>query len=264
MTARSGALTLVGQVERVSYHNPQNGYTVVRVRTGDGEITAVGHFEALNAGETVELTGEWTSHPKHGEQFRVQHATHSAPSSLDGLEKYLGSGVIKGIGPALAARIIAAFGNETLTVISEQPERLARVSGVGARRAQAIAESWRAQADLRDLMTFLHGHGLSSSHAVRIHKTYGDEALTVVRTEPYRLAAEVWGIGFATADKLAEHLGIARDAEMRLRAGLLEALRQASEDGHTGLPRVELFARAARLLVTDGANLEAVLATAAL
>lgn len=264
MTASTGALTLVGQVERVSYHNPQNGYTVVRVRTGEGEITAVGHFEALNAGETVELTGEWTQHPKHGEQFRVQHATHAAPSSLEGLAKYLGSGVVKGIGPALAARIVAAFGDETLTVIASAPERLARVSGVGARRAEAIAAAWRQQAELRELMTFLHAHGLSSSHAVRIHKTYGDDALAVVRTEPYRLAADVWGIGFATADQLAQRLGLARDADTRLAAGLLEALRQAAEDGHTGLPRAELLTRASRLLTIEPARLEPVVeATAA-
>ncbi|MDB5097220.1 MAG: exodeoxyribonuclease subunit alpha [Cyanobacteria bacterium RYN_339] len=250
--------TLHGVVERITYHSPENGYTVAKLAVPGQEelITAVGHFGQLKPGEAVALTGSWGSHPKHGDQFKVDEYRLERPASLVGLEKYLGSGLIKGVGPKSARRLVAHFGLEILDVIENHPERLHEVAGVGRHRIEMIATAWKEQKRIQDVMIFLQTHGVSTTYAVKIYKTYGDAAIEVVSKDPYRLATDIWGIGFKTADEIAQNLGMAPDAPSRLRAGLLHVLGEATDQGHMFLPREALVATAGELL---GAPVEAAL-----
>lgn len=252
-----GSDTLRGVVERLTYHNEENGYTVAKVlpeRPGPSlfgagrEVTVVGNMLGLNVGESVELIGRWTVHGEYGRQFQVETFRPVLPATIAGMEKYLGSGLIQGVGPVTARRIVEQFGLETLTVIEKTPERLAEVPGVGARRVELIQTAWAEQRAIKEVMLFLQGNGISTSLATRIYKQYGDHAITVVRSDPYRLARDVFGIGFLTADKIARALGMADDAPERVAAGVTYALNTASEEGHVFLPTSELVKRAAELL----------------
>ena len=239
-------------LERVTYANEETGYTVARVATrgnsGSDLLTVVGNLLGIQPGESVRFEGHWKSHPKFGRQFEVAHFTTVLPATLQGIRRYLGSGLIKGIGPKMAERIVTHFDLDTLRIIEEEPERLIDVPGLGPKRTTRITKAWEEQKAIKEVMVFLQGVGVSTSLAVRIYKTYGDSSITMVQHEPYRLANDVWGIGFKTADKIAQSLGIPPDSPERVKAGLQFTLSQASEDGHCYLPQAELIANASEIL----------------
>src|SRR2546425_1250973 len=239
---------LQGIVERVTYHAEDSGYTVARLKApGERDlITIVGRFPDIHAGQTLRLTGYWREHPKYGRQFQVVSAQETKPATLTGLEKYLGSGLIKGIGPVTARRIVAHFGLETLEIIEQSCSRLVEVPGIAQKRVAMIEKAWAAQKAIKEVMLFLQGHGVSTTYAVKIYKQYGDQAIEVVSRNPYQLASDIFGIGFITADTIARHLGIAPDSDVRYRAGLLYLLSQASEDGHCFVPAQKLVEEAAK------------------
>jgi exodeoxyribonuclease V alpha subunit len=244
------ANTLRGTIERITYHNEENGYSVVQLLP-DGQsttVTVVGNMLGINVGESVALGGAWVAHAQYGRQFKAETVQTVLPATVAGIERYLGSGLIKGIGPVTAKRIVRKFGAETLTVIEQEPERLLEVLGVGRKRVDMIAKAWAEQQKIKEVMLFLQSHNVSTGLAVRIFKRYGDDAVEVVRSDPYRLAREVYGIGFLTADKIARELGIAVDAPERVAAGVAYALSQAADDGNSYLPEKELTKRAAELL----------------
>ncbi len=254
--------TLTGIVERVTYHNPENGYTVAKLKAPRelDLVTVVGTFAQISAGESLRLRGHWANHPKHGSQFKALFSDVLAPATVVGLEKYLGSGLIKGVGPVTARRMVKHFGVDILEIIDKEPARLNEVPGVGPKRVKLIAKAWIEQKAIKEVMVFLQGHGVSTTYAVKIYKAYGDDSISVVTENPYRLAEEIWGIGFITADKIAQALGVAPDSIGRLRAGLLYVLGQASDSGHVYLPREELIAEAAEVLKIEPERLEAVIA----
>jgi exodeoxyribonuclease V alpha subunit len=242
-------VTLDGTVERFVFRNEESSFTVARFETPAHEVvTIVGELVGVNEGLPLRLRGHWALDKKFGRQFRVTTYQLRAPETLVGIERFLGSGVIPGIGPELARRLVGHFGMDTLEVIDHKPERLVEVAGIGSGRAKKLAAAFAAQREVQDVMVFLRGHGVSAAFAARIVKKYGKDAINVVRANPYRLAHEIWGIGFRTADAIAEKLGIARDAPERLEAGLLHALETSAEDGHMHLPDDELLAAAAELL----------------
>jgi exodeoxyribonuclease V alpha subunit len=251
--------TIGGAVERVTYHNEQNGYTVLRLQiSGRGEpVTVVGNFSAVSPGENLRVTGCWTTHPQYGDQFKMTDYAVARPATIAGIQKYLGSGLIKGVGPITARRIVEHFKEKTLEVIESDVSRLGEVKGVSRKRVEMIQRAWEEQRAIKEVMLFLQSHAVSTSFAVKIFKQYGAEAITVVEKTPYRLAAEIYGIGFRTADQIARNLGMAMDAEERLRAGLQHALMTASEDGHCYLPAGDLIERSAEALeVEDRAKIE--------
>jgi exodeoxyribonuclease V alpha subunit len=250
---RAAPATLDAVLERVTYANQDTGYTVARVATDRSAdlLTVVGPLLGAQPGESLRLQGRWTSHPQYGRQFQVEAYTTVLPATIQGIRRYLGSGLIKGIGPKMAERIVDHFGPATLEVIEEDPKRLVEVPGLGPKRTQMITAAWVEQQAIKEVMVFLQGVGVSTSLAVRIYKTYRDESIQVVRREPYRLAGEVWGIGFKTADQLARSLGIPHDSPQRVKAGLQFALSQATEDGHCYLPEIELVTKATELLGVD-------------
>jgi len=254
--------TLTGIVERVTYHNPENGYTVAKLKAPReiDLVTVVGNFAQINAGESLRLRGHWATHAKHGTQFKSLFVEVLAPATVVGLEKYLGSGLIKGVGPVTARRMVKHFGVEILDIIDKEPERLNEVPGVGPKRVKLIAKAWVEQKAIKEVMVFLQGHGVSTTYAVKIYKAYGDDSIQVVSENPYRLAEEIWGIGFITADKIARALGMAEDSPGRLRAGLLYVLGQASDSGHVFLPHDELIIQASEILKIESERLEAVIA----
>src|SRR5262247_3757391 len=259
---QSVLLPLVGSVERVTYHNEQNGYTVLRLQIpGRGEpVTVVGNFSAVSPGESLRVIGWWTTHPQYGDQFKAVEYAVTRPATVAGIQKYLGSGLIKGVGPVTARRIVEHFKEKTLEVIEGDISRLGEVKGVSRKRVEMIQRAWEEQRAIKEVMLFLQSHGVSTSFAVKIFKQYGADAITVVEKTPYRLAAEVYGIGFRTADQIARNLGMAPDAEERLRAGLQHVLMMATEEGHCYLPADDLIKRSAEALqVEDQAKLSATL-----
>jgi exodeoxyribonuclease V alpha subunit len=245
--------TLDAVLERITYANQETGYTVARVATDRSSdlLTVVGPLLGAQPGERLRLSGRWTSHPQYGRQFEVQSYETVLPATVQGIRRYLGSGLIKGIGPKMAERIVNHFGQATLRVIEEEPGRLVEVAGLGPKRTGMITAAWEEQQAIKEVMVFLQGVGVSTSLAVRIYKTYRDDAIDVVRREPYRLAAEVWGIGFKTADQIARSLGMPHDSPDRVKAGLQFALSEASDDGHCYLPETQLVDRATELLGVD-------------
>jgi exodeoxyribonuclease V alpha subunit len=245
--------TLDAVLERITYANPETGYTVARVATARSSdlLTVVGPLLGAQPGEGLRLRGRWASHPQYGRQFQVEAYDSVLPATIQGIRRYLGSGLIKGIGPKMAERIVDHFGQATLEVIEQAPGRLVEVPGLGPKRTAMITAAWAEQQAIKEVMVFLQGVGVSTSLAVRIYKTYRDDAIEVVRREPYRLAADVWGIGFKTADQIARSLGIPHDSPQRVRAGLQFALSEAAEDGHCYLPEPELVAAATELLGVD-------------
>jgi exodeoxyribonuclease V alpha subunit len=245
--------TLEAVLERITYANQDTGYTVARVATDRSSdlLTVVGPLLGAQPGESLRLQGRWTSHPEYGRQFQVEAYQTVLPATIQGIRRYLGSGLIKGIGPKMAERIVGHFGQATLEMIEQQPGRLVEVPGLGPKRTAMITAAWAEQQAIKEVMVFLQGVGVSTSLAVRIYKTYRDDAIEVVRREPYRLAGDVWGIGFKTADMIAQRLGIPHDSPQRVKAGLQFALSQAAEDGHCYLPEAELVTRATGLLGVD-------------
>jgi exodeoxyribonuclease V alpha subunit len=251
MVRRPGAQVLDAVLERITYANEESGYTIARVatdRSGSDLVTVVGALLGVQPGESLRLVGRWGSHPRYGRQFEVDSYTTVLPATVQGIERYLGSGLIKGIGRRTAARIVGHFGADTLRVIEEQPGRLVEVAGLGPKRTAMIGRAWEEQRAINEVMVFLQGVGVSTSLAVRIYKKFGDGSIAVVRNEPYRLAADVWGIGFKTADAIAHAVGIAHDSPQRAQAGIQYTLSQAADSGHCFLPEPNLLADAAQIL----------------
>ena len=248
-------VALEGTIDRITFRNADNDYTIARLVSGTTESTIVGKLFGVEEGMPVRVTGRWVVDRKWGRQFQVATCVPTTPKTVVGIEKLLGSKAFPGIGPALAKRLVEKFGRETLDIITHHPERLTEVIGIGAQRAAKLAEIVTDQRQVQEVMVFLYGLGVSPAFASRIVRRYGKEAINVVRANPYRLAREVWGIGFRTADAIAGQLGLARDAPARLEAGLLFALETASEDGHVCLPDDDLLARAAELLQIEPAVL---------
>ncbi|MET9437359.1 ATP-dependent RecD-like DNA helicase [Streptomyces sp. NPDC006551] len=245
---------LEGVLERITYANEENGYTVARVDTGRGAgdlLTVVGSLLGAQPGESLRMEGRWGSHPQYGKQFTVENYTTVLPATIQGIRRYLGSGLIKGIGPKIAERIVEHFGTDTLDVIEREPKRLIEVPGLGPKRTKLIGAAWEEQKAIKEVMVFLQGVGVSTSIAVRIYKKYEDASISVVRNQPYRLAADVWGIGFLTADKIAQSVGIPHDSPDRVKAGLQYALSQSTDQGHCFLPEEQLIADAVKLLQVD-------------
>ena len=235
--------TIQGVVERLTYHSPESGYSVARLKApGERDlITIVGSFPNLQAGQTLKLVGFWRNHQQYGSQFQVTQYQELKPATITGIEKYLGSGLIKGVGPVTAKRIVAHFGLETLDIIETQIDRLIEVPGIAKKRVKMIQTTWATQRVIKDVMVFLQSHGVSTTYAVKIYKQYKDEAIAVVEQNPYQLATDIYGIGFITADTIARNLGVPPDSEFRYRAGITHVLAEAAEDnGHCFLPRAEL------------------------
>ncbi|MFH9870912.1 ATP-dependent RecD-like DNA helicase [Streptomyces lydicus] len=243
-----------GVLERITYANEESGYTVARVDTGRGSgdlLTVVGALLGAQPGESLRMEGRWGSHPQYGKQFHCDNYTTVLPATIQGIRRYLGSGLIKGIGPRIADRIVEHFGTDTLDVIEREPARLVEVPGLGPKRTKLIAAAWEEQKAIKEVMVFLQGVGVSTSIAVRIYKKYADASISVVRNQPYRLAADVWGIGFLTADRIAQAVGIPHDSPDRVKAGLQYALSQSTDQGHCFLPEEQLIADAVKLLQVD-------------
>lgn len=241
---------LAGLVERVTYHNDGNGYCVLRIKArGHRElVTVVGHAAVISAGEWITASGEWVNDRTHGQQYRAKFLKTSEPTSLDGIEKYLGSGMIRGIGPVYAKKLVRAFGEKVFDIIEAEPERLREVTGIGPVRANRITAAWAEQKIVREIMVFLHSNGVGTARAVRIYKTYGADAVQVMTENPYRLARDIRGIGFKTADAIAMKLGIEKTAMIRVRAGISYGLTEAMDEGHCGLPTDQLVPLAEKLL----------------
>jgi exodeoxyribonuclease V alpha subunit len=241
---------LAGIVERVTFHNAETGFCVLRVKArGHRDLTTiVGHAATISAGEWITASGDWVNDRTHGQQFKARFLRTSAPSSVEGIERYLASGMIRGIGPVYARKMVKAFGEKVFDIIEAEPDRLREVDGIGPLRARRITAAWAEQKIVREIMVFLHSHGVGTARAVRIFKTYGADAIQVMTENPYRLARDIRGIGFKTADAIAIRLGIETTAMIRIRAGISYALTEAMAEGHCGLPTSELQTLAAELL----------------
>jgi exodeoxyribonuclease V alpha subunit len=248
---------LTGSVERITYYNPENGYSVLRLHPDqskspgvnrEGFVTVIGNLPELSPGEHLQLKGRWSQHPKHGIQFQVEVCEQSLPATLTGIRRYLGSSLIKGIGPRLADRIVAEFGNQTLNIIEHTPERLLEVPDIGPKRSRIIAGAWEEQKQVKEIMLFLHTHGVSTNLAIKIYKQYEDQALHVVQSDPYRLAADIYGVGFKTADRIAQALGLPKEHPSRIETGVIYELNNLSENGHVFAPYRMLKERASELL----------------
>src|SRR5436190_9871954 len=246
----SSTEVLAGLVDRVTFHNSENGFRVLRVKArGQRDlITLVGHAAMISAGEFIQASGGWVNDRTHGVQFKASFLKATAPTTVDGIEKYLGSGMIRGIGPVYAKKLVRAFGETVFDVIQQEPGRLREVTGIGPKRAARIIGGWAEQRVIREIMLFLHSNGVGTSRAVRIYKTYGADAIQLISENPYRLARDIRGIGFRTADQIAAKLGIEKTALIRIRAGISFALAEAMDDGHCGLPADELVTLAQKLL----------------
>jgi len=247
---------LHGTVERITYYNEETGYSVIRLHvagraSGRDLVTIVGNLPEVQPGESLRLEGTWTTHQQYGRQFRAERCVQVLPATVEGIKRYLGSGLVKGVGPVTATRIVQRFGADTLHVLDEKPQRLREALGVGPKRAAAIAKAWEEQKHIREVMLFLQSHGVTTGLAVKIYKTYGDDALQVVQEDPYRLARDIWGVGFKTADKIARDLGLPPDAPSRVQAGVAHALSQLADEGHVYAPEPELMSEATRLLEVD-------------
>ena len=253
MSAQSASSTqevLAGLIERVTYHNAENGFCVLRTKArGHRElVTVVGHAAAVSAGEWITASGEWVNDRTHGQQFRARFLRTSPPTSADGIERYLSSGMIRGIGPVYAKKLVRSFGEKVFDIIETTPDRLHEVNGIGPIRAASILAAWAEQKAVREIMVFLHSHGVGTARSVRIFKTYGADAIQVMAENPYRLARDIRGIGFKTADAIASKLGIEKTAIIRVRAGISYALGEATNEGHCGLPVDELVPLTEKLL----------------
>ena len=248
--------SLAGYVEHIIYRNADNGYTVLNLVSGEDEITCVGIFSAIAEGENIEAQGEYTEHPTYGQQFKVTSFEEKAPEDEEAIERYLGSGAIKGIGLAMAARIVRRFKEDTFRIIEEEPERLAEIKGISNRKAMEIASQVNEKRDLRQAMIFLQQYGITMNLAVKVYQAYGQDVYGIIRENPYRLADDIDGVGFRTADGIAARVGIRMDSDFRVRSGILYTLLQASGEGHTYLPETELTPRASKLLNVTAEQVE--------
>ena len=248
--------SLAGYVEHIIYRNADNGYTVLNLVSGEDEITCVGIFSAIAEGENIEAQGEYTEHPTYGQQFKVAGFEEKAPEDEEAIERYLGSGAIKGIGLAMAARIVRRFKEDTFRIIEEEPERLAEIKGISNRKAMEIASQVNEKRDLRQAMIFLQQYGITMNLAVKVYQAYGQDVYSIIRENPYRLADDIDGVGFRTADEIAARVGIRMDSDFRVRSGILYTLLQASGEGHTYLPETELTPRASKLLNVTAEQVE--------
>ena len=256
--------SLQGSIERVTFHSEESGFCVLRTKVKGHRdlVTVVGNAASVSAGEYIEAHGQWVSDKTHGMQFKAQELRIVQPSTLEGIEKYLGSGMIKGIGPHFAKRLVKQFGEAVFEVIENEPQRLKELSGIGPKRQQGILKAWGDQKIIRHIMVFLQSHGVGAARAVRIYKTYGDKAVEKVHENPYRLALDIHGIGFKTADVIAGRLGIAKDSLIRARAGVLHVLQALSGEGHCCALRDTLLAKSIELLeipdniIADAIDLE--------
>jgi exodeoxyribonuclease V alpha subunit len=258
-----------GSVERITFYNEENGYTVLRLRPdtrgmlpyahGEPLVTVVGNLPEVNPGEWLKLTGQWLNHAKHGRQFQVEVCEQSVPATVEGIKRYLGSGMVRGVGKVMAERIVNRFGADTLTIVDERPERLREVLGIGQKRVDSVIKAWAEQRAIKDVMVFLHSHGISTHLAVKIYKQYGDQSLAVVQSTPYRLVQDIHGIGFKTADKIAQALGLSPDDPARIEAGIHYTLSKMADDGHVYAPQAELEPEAAGILQVPPERVTAVL-----
>lgn len=261
-----------GSVERITYYNEENGYSVIRLKPDsrgmlpfkyasgrDGLITVVGNLPELQPGEWLKLTGKWANHAKHGRQFQAEFCEQSLPATTEGIKRYLGSGMIRGVGPVMAERIVNRFGDETLDVIDHEPEKLLTVLGIGQKRVGQIAKAWDEQRAIKDVMIFLQSHGVSTNLATKIYKKYGDTSLAVVQNTPYKMVQDIYGIGFKTADKIARAIGLAVDDPSRIEAGIAYTLNRMAEEGHVYMPQEELEPEAAEILGVEGEKVTAVI-----
>ena len=246
---------LRGIVDRITFQNEENGYTVARLQVEGSTAynnrlaTIVGEMLSINPGETVVLEGEWTTHKQYGAQFKIESYQTVHPSTVEGMRRYLGSGLIKGIGPVTAKRIVDHFGKEALDVIERDPKRLVEVEGLGAKRAKWIIKAWEDQREIHNVMLFLQSHEVGTGYAVKIWKKYGQKAVELIRENPYRLSVDVWGIGFLTADRIAQKMGIPAHSNRRIQAGLLHVLNEAADkEGHVFLPEDALIESCAEAL----------------
>jgi exodeoxyribonuclease V alpha subunit len=246
-------LELKGQIERITYYNEENGYTIAKMQAQGRMdlITIVGTLFSIIPGEVVKLSGYWDRHPKYGEQFRVVSYETVMPATVKGIEKYLGSGMIKGIGPVMAKRLVTKFGNDTLAVIEDDIGKLHEVQGIGEKRVEMIKKAWEEQKDIRDVMVFLQGNGVSPAYAMKIYKQYNKDSVKVVSENPYRLATDIFGIGFITADRIAEKLGIPKDSQIRAEAGILYVLHELSDEGHVYYPFDRLIKKCSEALTVE-------------
>jgi len=244
---------LKGQIERITYSNEENGYSVVKLKVYGRKdlVNAVGSMMAPTPGEILELKGEWSNHPKFGEQFKITHYKTDVPATVYGIQKYLGSGLIKGIGPVMAKRIVKKFGESTLDLIETDTDKLLLVAGIGKKRIGMIKTAWEEQKEIREVMLFLQTHGVSSGYATKIFKQYGDQSIAVVQENPYRLATDIFGIGFITADGIAEKLGFDKQCPVRAEAGILYILHQLADEGHVYFPYEPLVQKCRKMLEID-------------
>jgi len=242
-----------GLLEKISYHNEMSDFVVAKLREEDKRelTTIVGNLSGINPGESLKLTGQWVHNKKFGEQFRVETFEVAIPATLLGIQKYLASGLIKGIGPIMSERIVEKFGLDTLEVIEKKPERLSEVEGIGSKRISMIRKTWEEQKEIKEIMIFLQGHGVSASYSAKIYRQYGNQSIEVVRENPYRLAHDLYGTGFITADKIAQNLGIDRNSLIRAKAGLIYVLNQLTEEGHVYYPENQLIHKAKEILHVD-------------
>ena len=247
-----------GVIERVTFHNDESGFCVLRVKTTGHreETTVVGSLPSVTAGEWLSAEGWWVRDKEHGLQFKATTMKTVPPTTAEGIERYLGSGLVKGIGPILAKKLVGRFGAEVLAVIEKRAAELQTVDGIGPKRRERIAHAWQEAKQVREIMLFLHSHGVSTSRAVRIFKTYGEQAIENVRSNPYMLAKDIYGIGFATADQIAQKVGIPKDSINRARAGIDHVLLEATSDGHCALPLGKLKLAAVKLLEVPEGTVE--------
>ncbi len=252
-TQKSMPTELSGQIEKITFTNEENGFTIARVKV-DGRhepVTVMGTLMAPMPGEILDMRGEWSNHPRFGRQFKVLEYRTKVPATVYGMRKYLGSGMIKGLGPVMAGRIVDKFGKKTLDIIDNQIQRLSEVAGIGEKRIAMIRQAWAAQSDIRDVMLFLQSHGVSSGYAAKIFKQYGNQSIAVVKQNPYRLASEIFGIGFLTADRIAGKLGFENDSKVRVEAGILYVLNRLADEGHVYFPYDPLISRSSDILGVD-------------
>ena len=245
--------TISGILEKMTYFNEENGFGVGKLlEKGKRDLTTiVGNLSGIHEGESLKLTGKWVNNRRFGEQFQVDNFEITVPATVHGIRKYLSSGLIHGIGPVMAGRMVDLFGLETLEIIEKTPERLSEVEGIGSKRITLIAEAWKEQKEIKGIMIFLQGHGVSATYSAKIYRQYGNQSIQVVRENPYRLSQDIHGIGFVTADKIAQNMGISPHSLIRARAGLIYVLKGLAEEGHVYYPEKDLVRRAEDMLKTD-------------
>ena len=244
---------IYGLLEKITYYNEENDFVVAKLQEkGKRELTTiVGNLSGINPGESLKLSGRWVHNKKFGEQFQVETFEITVPATVHGIKKYLGSGLIKGIGPIMAERITKNFALETLDIIEKTPERLSEVDGIGPKRIAMITKAWEEQKEIKEIMIFLQGHGVSATYSAKIYKQYGNQSIEIVKENPYRLARDIHGIGFITADKIAQNIGIDPNSLIRAKAGVIYVLNQLTEEGHVYYPEADLIRKAKEILKVD-------------